>query len=365
MRRLKVLLLYAVSEETATYSYQVGWPRHFLQHPGFRCVPVNVLDRRLWARVRSHLTVRAGGFDAVVILHSVFSNACMLGERLLATVAAWRRPTAYFIGNEYKLIPEKMQFCEQLGVSLLVTMNPSPAAQALYRRRLGCEVMCLPSGGLDTRLFQPVRGWANRDIDIGYRAMDAPLYLGHDERPRIAEAFQRLAPAAGFRVDISLDPARRLAGAAWASFLNCCRSQLGTEAGGDYFELTDETRLKVNAYAREHPSVAIEEVKKRFFAEYRDPVPVRTISGRHVEAAGTKTVQILFPGSYNNYFEPGVHYVPVAKDFADVNEVFRKLRDAAYCAKISDNAYEVARQELTYEKLIDRFHARFVTIVSG
>jgi hypothetical protein len=334
-----------------------------MRHRGFRCTPVNVLDRRLPARLASHLTVRMPRFDGVVVLHSVFSNACMIGERLLGAVCRLRLPTAYFIGNEYKLMPEKMRFSERLGVKLLVTMNPAPAAQALYRRRLGCAVVCIPSGGLDTEVFRPTTPWDRRDADIGYRAVESPPYLGHDERRRIADVFRELAPAAGFTTDISLDPARRLAVPAWAAFLNRCRSQLGTEAGGDYFELTDETRLNVNAYLREHPGAGMAEIFERFFRDYRDAVPVRTISGRHVEAAGTKTVQILFEGHYSGYLQPDVHYIPVAKDLNDADEALRKLRDRAYCAKLVENAYEVAVAALTYDKLIDRFHAAFTALV--
>lgn len=363
MKRLRVLLLYGASAENTTYSYQIDWPRHFMRHPGFQCVPVNVLDRRLANRVSAHLTARHGRFEAVVVLHSVFSNSCVIGERLLEAVCGRRLPAAYFIGNEYKLMPEKMRFCDRLGLSLLVTMNPSPAAQALYRKRLGCQVVCIPSGGLDPDVFSPTRDWTDRDIDIGYRSADAPLYLGHDERRRIAAAFLERAPATGFSVDVSLDPARRLAGRAWADFLNGCRSQIGTEAGGDYFELTDETRLNVNAYLREHPGAGMAEIFERFFRGYRDAVPVRTISGRHVEAAGTKTVQILFEGHYSGYLQPDVHYIPVAKDLNDADEALRKLRDRAYCAKLVENAYEVAVAALTYDKLIDRFHAAFAALV--
>lgn len=363
MREVSVLLLYGASPENASFSYQIDWPPHFMRHRGFRCTPVNVLDRRRTARLLSHLRVRRARFEAVVVLHSVFSNASVIGERLLEAVCRLRRPTAYFIGNEYKSMPEKMQFCERLGVRLLVTMNPAPAAQALYRQRLGCAVVCIPSGGLDTEAFRPTTPWDERQIDIGYRATEPPLYLGNDERRRIADCFQQLAPAWGFTTDISLDDERRLAGGAWAAFLNRCRGQLGTEAGGDYFELTDATRLRVIDHLRDNPNADMAEIFARFFADYRDPIPVRTISGRHVEAAGTKTVQILFEGGYNGYFQPDVHYIPVAKDLHDAGEALRKLRDHAYCAKLADNAYAVAVDELTYAKLIDRFHAAFTAVM--
>lgn len=91
---------------------------------------------------------------------------------------------------------------------------------------------------------------------------------------------------------------------------------MGTEAGGGYFELTDVTRTKVNRYVATHRSATMEEIQERFFADYEEPVPGWMISGRHVEAAGTKTVQILFDGYYNDYFQPDVHYIALKKDFS-------------------------------------------------
>lgn len=362
-RRLKILLLYGQSAESLTFSYQIGWPTHFQRHRWFECVPVNVLDRRLTARLRGHLLARLGTFDAIVLLHSVFSNACCIGDRLIDALTAARPPKAYFIGNEYKLMPEKMAFCERLRIALLVTMNPSPDAQQLYRDRLGCAVTCIPSAGLDLEMFGPTVDWVDRAIDIGYRADASPLYLGHDERRQIADFFLRVGPDYGLTLDVSIDPGARLPVASWAAFLNRCRGQLGTEAGGDYFELTDMTRVRVNEYLRIRPNASMREVFDRFFKGYKHAIPARTISGRNVEAAGTKTVQILFEGGYSGYFEPDVHYIPLKKDFSNIDDVMAKFRDTAFCEKLTENAYELAIEELTYEKLIDKFYEALVEVL--
>ena len=83
-------------------------------------------------------------------------------------------------------------------------------------------------------------------------------------------------------------------------------------------------------------------------------MPGRVLSGRNVEAAGTKTVQLLLRGVYGGYLEPDVHYVPVEKDFSNLDEAIAKFRDPEVAARVRENAFEVA-QELTYARLIDRF----------
>src|SRR5207247_8237320 len=189
-------------------------------------------------------------------------------------------------------------------VQLLVSQSSSPAVHRLYRERLGCAVVGIPNSGLDQDSFRPGRDHGERPIELGYRTQDEPFYIGHTERRDIANYFQTHAGELGLSVDISMEAADRFTVPAWADFLNCCKGQLAAEAGGDFFELTDRTRLAVNKYVQCVPDATFSDVWERFFRDYRDAVPLRTISSRHVEAAGTKTTQILLEGEYDGYFEP-------------------------------------------------------------
>ena len=357
MKPLRTLLLFGSSELNATFSYQHSWPAAFDRHPQFDCTCINLLDRRLPARVAALATAATWRGDAVVLLHSVFSNARLLSGRLFDIVQRIRQPKAYFIGNEYKLMPEKMEFCERLNVRLLVSQTRSRRVHDLYRKRLGCSVVGIPNTGLDPELFRPITPLADRPIDIGYRSVDAPAYLGHTERRDIAGYFQQNAERLQLRVDISLDSRCRLAGRDWASFLGRCKGQLGTEAGGDYFELTDETRDKVNEYTRLHPQAAFTDVWNRFFATYPDPVPIRIISGRNVEAAGAGTVQLLFEGEYDGYLRADEHYIPLKKNLSNADEAIRKFRDEAYCRRLTANAHDLVMSEFRYDHLIGTFAA--------
>jgi hypothetical protein len=355
MKPVRALLLYARLPENETLSYQQAWPRHFAAHPRFDCAPVDVLALRDTRRLRVRALAGLARYDAVVILHSVFSNGRYLQGPLLELVARLPVPKAYFIGNEYKGLPEKMRFCERLGVDLLVSQFTTEEPLQLYRERLPrTTVVGIPNTGWDPELFSPRVAPEERPIDLGYRAFENDVALGHRERRELAERFLAAAEGNGLRVDISLDPSDRLDEPGWAEFLNRCKGQLGSEAGGDYFELTDETRNAVNGYLAERPYAPFEEVWDRFFRDYPNPVPGRVLSGRNVEAAGTKTVQLLLEGAYGGYLEPDVHYIPLRKDFSNLEEAVEKFRDPALADRICKNAFAVA-QELTYAKLIDRF----------
>jgi hypothetical protein len=355
MKRIRALLLHASGPDNATFSYHTSWPRQFTGHPRFDCTPVNVMDRDVVSRFGRQWVTRTWRGDAVIVLHSIYSNACYLEGRLFDLIAATRAPKVYFIGNEYKDMPEKMTFAAGLSLALLVSQSSSPAIHRLYRERLGCAVIGIPNTGLDPAVFFPTRAVAERPIDLGYRSLDSPKYLGHQERRDIAEYFQAHACRLGLTVDISLEEGRRFDEAGWAAFLNACKGQLGTEAGGDYFDLDDSTRLKVCRFGEAHPQVTLDEIRGRFFAD-PDAVKLRILSGRNIEAAGTRTAQVLFEGGYDGYLTPDVHYIPLKKDFSDVDDAIRKFRDDGVREAIADNAYELARRELTYDRLIDRVH---------
>lgn len=354
MRPIRTLLLFACAPD-ATFSYHVGWPRHFQRHPAFECTPINLADRRWTSRLRANTLARLWRGDLVVMLHSVFSNAQMLTGALFDAVRALPQPKAYFIGNEYKFMSRKMTFCEELGVSLLVSQSMSSPVHSLYRDRLRCAVTGIPNTGLDPAVFAPVTPRRERPIDLGYRADDVPAYLGHNERRELATFFQSHARDFGLAVDISLDPGDRFQEREWAAFLNRCKGQLGSEAGGDYFLLDDQLREQVNAYVRDHPEAPLSEVHSRFFATPPSDVPMRILSGRQVEAAATQTVQVLFAGHYDGFFVADEHYIPLDKDFGNVADVLRKLRDEPFVERVVHNAYRLVTSEFTYPQLIDRF----------
>jgi len=352
---IRIALLFAQGRANATLSYQHGWPRAFMDSPLFDVVPFNFAERTLAERAALVAKIATARVDAIVLLHSIYSNQNELRGPLPWLLGRLPQPKAYFIGNEYKGMPEKMAFCRALRLSLLISQCNSPVVLDLYRRELGCAVDSVPNTGVDEKIFFSSMPLKERPIDIGYRSFDAPWYLGNREKVEIADYFRAAADRADLRVDISLDPKDRFDPLGYAAFLNRCRGQIGTESGGDFFELNDATRKAVNAFTNQNPQATWSEVKQRFFDNYGPSKSLRIISGRQVEAAACKSAQILFEGEYNGYFHAGTHYIPLRKDYSNADDAIRMLRDDALCASIVDAAYEVVRQELTYPKLVERF----------
>jgi hypothetical protein len=360
---LKTLLLYASGKANQTISYQQGWPKYFLDSAFFDCVAINLMATSRVEKARNLFQVLLKRkFDVIILLHSVFSNSCYLQGTLLKQIQKNNAPKVYFIGNEYKLIPEKMDFCTQLPVRFFVTQKSDPKAQALYQKRLGCKVIGLPGAGLDSDIFYPQLPYADRPIDIGFRAYNEPLYFGHQERRDLADHFLK-KQAENWVLDIAMDHEQRFSQIDYAYFLNQCKAQLATEAGKDYMELDDSIRLQTNAFLAQHSNVTIQDIQKAIFNNLPPSPSGRSISGRNIEAAGTKTLQIMFVGHYSGYFKPNQHYLSIAKDFSNINQVLEQFKDPKVCTEIIENAFEVVVQQLTYAALGNRFYQALIETI--
>ncbi len=54
-------------------------------------------------------------------------------------------------------------------------------------------------------------------------------------------------------------------------------------------------------------------------------------------------------------FAPDEYYIPLEKDFSNIDDVLHKFRDDSYCERLVDAAHDAVMSELTYGRLIGRF----------
>jgi hypothetical protein len=173
------------------------------------------------------------------------------------------------------------------------------------------------------------RPFADREIDVGYRARNLPPYFGRFSRLKAEIGERFLAPAQGFglRVDISLDPKDVLVGDDWLKFLGNCRFTLGCESGSSLLDPRGEIRAACGAYLREHPEAGFDEVEAACFPGQDMQRIFSAISPRLFEAALAGSCQVLVPGHYLGVLHPDEHYIPLAADFSNIAAVLDELRD--------------------------------------
>ncbi len=254
MKRRRIALVFEQSQSNSTLSYQHGWPKAFIDSSLFDCKPINLAGKSLADEMAIAWSFHREKYDAIVLLHSVFSNQQNLRGLAFRALSLCRVPKAFFISNEYKLMPEKIRFCRHLGIDLLISQSNDQRVLSMYRQALGCCVDSVPNTGFDMAIFRPQKALQDRCVDIGYRAFEAPWYLGNNEKTEIADLFIEKAREYKLSIDISLDPAKRFNAPGYTALLNNCRGQIGTEAGGDYFE-PDEHYISLKKDGSNFPDV--------------------------------------------------------------------------------------------------------------
>ena len=158
--------------------------------------------------------------------------------------------------------------------------------------------------------------------------------------------------ASGLRLDLAAGEHDRLYGDDWYRFMANCRCVLGVESGVSCFDLEDEVLDEYNARRRAGLPVGIDDLET--LPRWEDVVYYRTVSPRHFEAAALRADQVLFEGRYSGVMEPMVHYIPLRKDFSNVDEVIRLIRDDDVCHELADNAYRdlIASGEWSYAQFV-------------
>ncbi|MGH2488556.1 MAG: hypothetical protein ACRDFR_02925, partial [Candidatus Limnocylindria bacterium] len=286
-------------------------------------------------------------FKVVVLHYSLFgSDEYQLNEAFLEYLRANREGLRVgFFQDESYYTRQRFAFIDDYRLDWVYTLlQPAEAARIYGSRTHGPRLFSTIPGFVGDDLLRQASRFARpqseRNIDIGYRARTLPFYMGRgaQEKSEISRRFVALTGGMGLRLDIAIDEASRLYGDAWYRFLGSCRAVLGVEAGVSIFDVDGEARAATEDLLAREPDLSFEEVSERILERWEDNVFYRTVSPRHFEAAAFDTCQILFEGSYSGVLEAGTHYIPLRKDFANLDEVIRSFRDVELRSRIVSTA---------------------------
>ena len=234
----------------------------------------------------------------------------------------------------------------QIGVNVLFTCVPSSEIPKVYSEDAlpgVCKVNVLTGYVPDGLLNRPVLAPSKRAFIIGYRSRRPPFWLGTLAEEKYAIGAQFLADAErfpGLACDISLCEEDRLYGHRWVEFLLRCRAVLGVESGASVFDFTGELERTVEHAMLRNPALEFEEVSRRYLANLDGQIRLNQISPRCFEAAALRTVMVMYPGEYSGRLEAWRHYIPLAKDHSNMEEVVATLGDASLIDNMTERAYE-------------------------
>jgi len=301
-------------------------------------------------------------FDVVVIHYSVsLAFEGYVSPDFRDKLRRFRGLKVEFIQDDYRWVDRATAASRDAGINVLFTVAPEPAASRLYDERLpGVRRVMTLTGFVPDNLRQlAIKPLAERTIDVGYRARDLPYWFGRLSREKvwIGQRFLERAPAYDLRCDIAWTEHDRIYGDAWVEFVSSSRATLGCESGASIADFDGSVERGVEEYVREHPAASYEEVHEAVLKPYEGNVVVNVISPRVFEAAALGTAMIMFPGQYSGAVVPGDHYIVLEKDFSNMDEVVRQLRQDDLVSAMTKRAHEdlIASGRWSYETFIGEF----------
>lgn len=286
-----------------------------------------------------------GFFDAIGIHYSIkIYNNYYLSSKLKRKIAEYSGTKFVFLQDEYQRVNETQDLLINLGITLLFTLvdqkmvgkaYPNPG---LNRMKTITVLTGYVSEYMKTITSPDIR---SRPIDVSYRGRRCDYWLGSlaYEKQYIAERFYAEVKNRGIITDISIEENDRLYGTAWYELLQNSKAVLGTESGASVWDFDRSVENKTKAFLRNNRHAEFSEVYDSVLKPHDGQIMYNAISPRVFEAAATKTPMIMFPGEYNNVCVADKHYIPLAKDFSNIETVLAKIKDTDYLQQMADVTY--------------------------
>ncbi len=285
-------------------------------------------------------------FDVVIIHYSL----CILFESyipryLREEINQFRGIKIQIIQDEYRWINKMMDEISYLGIdAIFSSLNLDNLKKVYYRTELSSvlKVSCLP-GYVPQRLVGlKVPKISQREKHLAYRGRELPYWMGRlsYEKSRLSEEVGKRINTHPIVADLSSLEKDRLYGESWTAFLKCSKAVLGLEGGASIFDFDGEAEKAVLNYQKLNPGTGFEEISTNVLLPYEGNVIHQTITPRCFEAIAYKTVQVLLEGEYNGVLKPWKHYLPLKRDFSNLDKIIKFLLDDQELQNIADRAYD-------------------------
>jgi hypothetical protein len=347
---LEILFLADVDHPANCVQEHIDSFRNHTRHKVTVCSPIDRRNRlRGVLREKPEIslqTASGGKFDVVVIHYSL----CILFENyvplyLREALHEFDGLKIQVIQDEYRWINRMMDEMIYLGIDGLFSSLSTDNLPKVYRHpemARVTKVSTLPGYVSRDWPMGNVPAIKEREKHLIYRGREIPFWLGDVawEKTSLAKEFSNRVTGKGLLVDLSSKEEDRIYGVGWLDFIKSGKAVLGLEGGSSIFDFDDSIEERVKTYLQENPDADYDEVHELILAPYEGNIVHRTITPRSFEAIAIRTAQVLFLGEYRGVMQPWRHYIPLERDFSNLDQVCGYLRDDDFLQELVDRAYE-------------------------
>jgi hypothetical protein len=311
-------------------------------------------------------------FDVVVIHYSLI----IISDQYVTPwfrdqIAAFRGLKVQFLQDEYRWVDAITDEMRRLGIDVLYSVVPPDVVEEVYGVRLpDTEILHTLTGYVPDRLIgrrhPPLHA---RTLDVAYRGRSLPYWLGRlgFEKVEIGRQFRERSAPYGLRSDIEWTEGARIYGRRWNQFIESTRTMLASESGSSIVDFDGGAERAVRGCLAARPTATFEEVEATVLQPWLSGPAISTASPRIFEAAASRTAMVMFRGAYDGIVRPWEHYVPLEKDFSNLDEVVDAIRDDAVLTRLIDQSHEELIRSGRYaaSSFVARFDQELAARASG
>jgi hypothetical protein len=291
--------------------------------------------------------VNIHAYDALVIHYSIripFGQICNLA---LENLRNFNGVKILFIQDEYDHTNEVKKVINEIPFDLVFSVVPEKSIEKIYpsnefpqTKFINNLTGYVPDGLLHQVGF--LTPPSKRSTIIAYRGRPLPIRYGRlgIEKVVIGDYVKNYCQTRDISCDIEWDESSRIYGDDWYKFIGSSKAMLGSESGSNVFDWNGDLQSSIDRYSKEMPNAKQEDVYQDIIKEREIDGLMNQVSPRVFEMAAAKTIMVLFEGSYSGVLEPGIHFLPLKKDFSNLDQIMVELKDGVKMDAMAERVYK-------------------------
>jgi hypothetical protein len=252
-----------------------------------------------------------------------------------------------------------------LGIHVVMVSAASEAMDYLFDLKALPDVTFIPTltgfspepsdfGDVD---IKPI---GERSTVLAYRGRDiGPRYgtLGF-VKYEIGRVGALACKARNMAHNIAMDEDSRIYGQDWFTFIASSRAMLGTDSGSNVVDFDGEIEAHFRKLREELGKNLPYEPHLPYVAEAEKHITMSEASPRIFECAAMKTAMVMLRGHYSGVIEAERHYIPLERDFSNIEDVLDRLSDVPALQAMVDRTYDdlIASDRFSYRQFGRDFH---------
>jgi hypothetical protein len=299
-------------------------------------------------------------FDAVGIHYSIRLPFDQVSNSVENALCAYHGLKFLFIQDEYDFTQRAWYWINKLNINLVFTVVPNPGIEEVYPKKElpKTRFVSILTGYVPEKLpeTQDLPKPSERALFVGYRGRPLPIRYGQlgVEKISIGEKVKAYCDLNGIPNNIAWSEKSRIYGPGWYDFVLSCRSMLGSESGSNVFDWDGTLNQSIEDYRNKNLGATDEDVYQDVIRTLEIDGLMNQISPRVFEAIASRTVLVLFEGTYSGVIRPGEHFIALKKDYSNLKDVIALLKNGSYVDEMAERAWRdiIASGKYSYKSFV-------------